>query len=151
MENLTFATESIFHLKAEVAPLLLEHWRELGQKDLTLDPDWTRMALLERAGHFVVFTARDMSRNLRGYAAYITQPHLHYRGATVAFNDVVWLHPDCRRGRDGVLFLRYCEKQLHARRVEKIYCNTKINTNLDALLGRIGYTKTGSNFEKGLK
>lgn len=151
MGRLTFANESVFCLKTEVMPLLLDHWRELGQRDLTFDPDWHRMGLAERAGQFVVYTARNGVRKLLGYAAFAVHQHLHYRGTTVAYNDVVWLHPDSRRGLAGVRLLRHCEAALKDKGVEKIYYQTKKETNLDALLGWIGYTKTGSVYARGLE
>jgi len=151
MANLTFAAESIFHLKLEVAPLLLQHWHELGQTDLTLDPDWHRFGLMERAGCLAIFTARNETRQLCGYTAWGIHRHLHYRSTVVAQNDLIWLHPDHRRGMAGVRFIRWSEAALKARGVEKIHIETKKNTPMDRLLARIGYTQTGSIFVKGIK
>ena len=136
--RLEFACESLNQVRSEITPLLDLHYAEVGQKDLTLSPDWTRFAHLEVAGVLAAFTVRSGGR-LIGYAVFFVQPHIHYSGSIVAINDVIFIHPGFRQGTAGLRLIKHAETGLRVRGVEKIYYHSKIGTPLERLLNACGY------------
>jgi GNAT superfamily N-acetyltransferase len=137
---IAFAQELLCEVVQEVQPLLELHYQELTlNKDLVkLDPRWQDYRLLEQLGRFVIFTARD-DGNLVGYSAYFLNKHLHYSGLTVAQNDVLFVHPDSRRGTTALRFLTYAEEQLKALGADKLVYHIKFSLDWRPILHRRGY------------
>lgn len=124
----------------EASELLELHYQELtlNKDKIKLKPIWPRYMALEEAGMFAVFTARD-DKKLVGYSAFFLNQHMHYEDTMVASNDVLFLHPDYRLGMTGIKLLKYSEKELQARGVNKVTWHAKLDTNLIPLLIRLGY------------
>lgn len=135
-----FAREILCEVVQEAQPLLLAHYAELTlRKDVVkLDPMWQEYRLLEQLGRFVIFTARDDGQ-LVGYAAYFLNKHLHYSALMVAQNDVLFLHPDKRRGTTALRFLDYAEDQLKAMGAQKLVYHIKFSLDWRPILHRKGY------------
>src|SRR5260221_11352827 len=77
----TFQTESVEQFVREATPLIYEHWQELGlDLDLRGDPDFDKMAILEKAGLWYVLTARH-EETLVGDLWALVSPHLHSRNS----------------------------------------------------------------------
>ncbi len=137
-----FAREVLYEVIGEVEPLLKRHYLELAknQDRVQLDPDWPRYVELERAGSLVIFTVRQ-DKALKGYAAFFVAQHMHYRGLTLANNDVLFLADELRGGTTGVRFIKFCEDQL--RSVGQQVCvawHAKPGTTLDGILPRLDYS-----------
>jgi hypothetical protein len=135
-----YQKEFLCDVIAEVEPLLRLHYEELTlNKDrVKLDPDWDRYAQLEHAGAFHVLTARD-DGHLIGYSAFFLAPHLHYRGLTVANNDVLYLHPERRMGPTGIRLIRFSEASMKTLGADKITWHAKYSNDLKQILVRLGY------------
>lgn len=148
-----FAQEFLFEVVNEVQALLELHYNELtlNKESIRLKPMWERYGALESAGAFVVYTARHNGQ-LVGYSAFFINQHLHYADLTVAANDVLFLHPQHRSGRNGIRLIQFCETAL-ARQLGnfKLTWHAKMNTDLVAILGRMDYATEEAMFAKLFK
>lgn len=142
--------EMLFEVASEVQDLLEMHYEELtlNKDKVRLKPMWERYAALERAGAFVIYTARK-NGVLVGYSAFFINQHLHYADLTVAANDVLFLHPRHRTGRNGIRLIQFCENELKQKLVSfKMTWHAKMNTDLSSMLNRMGYSTEESMLAK---
>jgi GNAT superfamily N-acetyltransferase len=132
--------ETLYDVMEDVAPLLELHYRELTmhKERIALDPVWERYAALEKQGSIALFTAR-VEEKLVGYSAFFVQSHIHYERTLVASNDVLFLHPDYRKGSCGIKLIRFSEQQLKAQGVDKITWHVKFSKDFRPILHRLGY------------
>jgi GNAT superfamily N-acetyltransferase len=136
-----FARELLCECVQEAMPLLDLHYRELclHQDVIKLDPMWKEYALLEQLERFVVFTARDDAGALVGYNAFFLNRHLHYGGFTVAQNDVLFVHPQSRRGSLALKFIDWTEPALRELGAQKLTYHIKLALDWRPILRRRGY------------
>lgn len=134
-----YQQESLYEVVGDVEPLLALHYDELclNKERIKLNPAWGEYRALEAMGRFVVFTARDDDK-LVGYNAFFVNRHMHYIDMVVAFNDVIFLHPDYRQGTTGIRLVKLAER-LTDTGVNKICYHAKLDTNLIPILNRLGY------------
>lgn len=87
-----FATESLYDVMDEVAPLICRHWEHIAlDKDtIPLKPDWDVYKNLQDLGKLNITTAREAGE-LVGYAVYIVAQSLHYSDEVFADADIFWL------------------------------------------------------------
>lgn len=144
-----FQIEPYAVLKTEIRPLLSRHWQEvaLDQDSIALDPDWDEYDRLAALGQLHLLTARA-GAELVGYFVGIVRPHLHYRTSLTAFNDVLYIAPQYRRGRTALRFFAAIEDSLRARGAQKLYLNTKTHMDFGALLAFMNYRKTETIYTK---
>lgn len=146
-----FKRERIHDLWGELAPLLPEHWREVAYyADIPLDPDTERYEAIENAGGLRCYTARNSGR-LVGYAFYFVGPHLHYKGAVVAQQDVLYVERS-HRGGLGLKLIMWCDEQLRAEHVQVVTHHVKNapHLNFGPLLKRKGYEPTDTLWSRRL-
>lgn len=138
---ITYQRESLRDVIDDVQPLLQLHYDELTlhKEVVKLDPRWDQYFLLEQLECFTVFTARDDGR-LIGYNAFFLNRHMHYGDLLVAQNDVLFVHPDARRGAMALRFLDYSEQALRALGAHKLGYHIKFNRDWRPILYRRGYT-----------
>lgn len=127
-------------LIAEMKPMLYEHWLEVATfKDrIPLDPDYPAYQMLDGAGKVLCLTAR-IEGVLVGYSVFLLRRSSHYKSTSAALNDVIYVHPRCRRGSLGLRLIRETESRLKAMGVVKITWHAKPQTQLADLLVRLGY------------
>ena len=114
-------------MAAEVAPMLDSHQAELSVfKDIAADCDWDFYAKGATAGLLQIFTARDETKALVGYAVFVVRKHPHYKTHTWANNDVLWVHPAHRRNGTGGGFVDFFLADFKAQGVTAIHMRTKI-------------------------
>lgn len=137
---ITYQREHLCSVALDVDALLEMHYQELtlNKDKIRLKPIWQRYQALEDAGAFVVFTARQ-DNQLIGYSAFFVNAHLHYEDTISAVNDVLFLHPDHRKGLTGVKLIRFSERQLQDMGAHKVTWHAKHNTTLIPLLEAMGY------------
>ena len=142
-----FKHEILFNIIEEVDGLLKMHYEELTlhKERVVLNPMWENYAAMEKAGGFAVFTARDEGM-LVGYSAFFIHPHMHYKDLVVAANDVLFLHPEYRKGMTGIKLIKFSETTLKNRGVDKLVWHIKFNKNekdkkdFRAIMHRLHYT-----------
>lgn len=147
--TLTIRQEALFDVIHEVEPLLELHYQEvaLHKEAIPLAPIWEKYRHLEAAGAFVLYAARDAGR-LVGYSAFFINEHLHYGSTVVAHNDVIFLHPDVRRGAAGIRLIKFSEQALRERGVRKVTWHVKCQHNFGPILERLGYTAEDTIYGK---
>lgn len=152
MSVTTYSVESLMACRAEVDPLLIEHWKEiaLNQDEIPLDVDWTVYEAMEQAGILVFISCRRDSA-LIGYSAFVVKPHPHYKSTVFAMNDVIFLKEEFRRGRIGYGLIKASENAVRDKGAEKISWHVKITNDWTALLSRMGYEIEEMNCGKLLR
>lgn len=137
----SFQQEFLCQVKDECIPLIERHWEEIAiNKDrIKLNPDWEVYEKLEELGVLTIFTARHFGK-LVGYFVVIVQSNIHYKDHVFASNDIIYLHPDYRKGMTGVKLIKFAEKCLKKDGVSVMVMNTKVHSPFDIILERLGFT-----------
>lgn len=134
-----FQSELLFEFVQELTPLLQLHHAECGSLGLDLDPDWELYAALEQAGKFKAITARKDGL-LVGYGGFLIQPSLHNKGLLILSNDVFFLHPKCRYGRNGLYFIWHCEREFSKQYPgAALTWGAQVGSAMQTILQRDGY------------
>lgn len=149
---ITYQQESIASYRQEAEALLELHWEEiaLNKHAIKLNPDWDAYYQLEDTGHLKIFTARSDGK-LVGYFVVICRNHLHYKDDVFAFNDVLYLHKDYRKGLAGAKLMKFAEKCLKEDGISVLVVNTKRHKPFDILLSWLGYKHAENVYTKLLR
>lgn len=142
VNRITFQRERAQDVFQEMLPLLEKHWEEIAHfKDILLEPDTETYFRMEDMGILRVFTARDENGILIGYNVFFIKHNLHYKSSLNALQDILFIHPDYRKGTIGTRLIKWCDEELRAEGVQVVYQHLKAKKELDfsALLERIGY------------
>lgn len=137
----------------EIKPLLEMHWHEIAtfKEAIPLDPDYERYRVMDESGMAVIIAARRDGR-LVGYSIMFFVHHMHYRSTLFAANDILFLHPDERRGRTGVALIRASERIARERGARKISWHIKSAHDFSRLLvDHLGYQHDEVNVAKLLE
>jgi len=146
-----YAQETLNQAKADAIPLLIRHYEEIAlNKDIIeFNPDWDMYAKYEEAGLLKIFTARE-DGILIGYFVVIATRHLHYKDHIFAYNDIIYIAPEHRKGFAGWRLIKYAEKKLKEQGATIMLINVKRHKPFDALLERLGFSHIESIFSKRL-
>ena len=149
---LKIAVETLVDVKEECGDLIAAHWVEIAVwPDIPLDPDWSGYENLEKAGMLVIYTVRNETNQLVGYAVFFMRKHLHYKGHSWAANDIIWVHPEYRDGKIGTNLVQFWEQDLQARGIHVVHVNVKVaHPALGLVLRREKYKTVESGLEKRL-
>ena len=148
---IAYQQESLVTAKNDMLPLLEMHWKEiaLNQDKIKLNPDWDAYADLEDAGVLRIFTARKDGVMI-GYFVCFVKAHIHYKDNLFAYNDVLFLDADHRRGFVGPKLMKFAEKCLRDDGVDVLVVNTKRHKPFDVLLRWLGYSHIENLYSKVL-
>lgn len=149
---ISYQQESLVTCKDDAAQLLKQHWEEiaLNKEVIKLNPDWEAYFDLEEKGALKIFTARA-DGFLIGYFVVLCRNHLHYKDHFFAFNDVLYLHKDYRKGFTGAKLMKFAEKCLKEDGVSVLVVNTKRHKPFDILLSWLGYSHAENVYTKLLR
>jgi len=148
---ITYQQESLVTTKEDARPLLEKHWEEiaLNKDTIKLNPDWDAYADLEDAGILKIFTAR-LDGKLIGYFVTFVRSHIHYKDHLFAYNDILYLDKDYRKGFTGSKLMKFAEKCLKEDGVTVLVVNTKRHKPFDVLLKWLGYKHIENIYSKVL-
>jgi GNAT superfamily N-acetyltransferase len=149
---ITYRQESLISYKDDATLLLELHWEEIAlNKDaIKLNPDWDTYFELEDKGILKIFTAREEGK-LVGYFVVICRHHLHYKDHLFAFNDVLYLQKEYRKGFTGAKLMKFAEKCLKEDGISVLVVNTKRHKPFDILLSWLGYKHVENVYTKLLR
>lgn len=149
---INYQQESLATCKTDAIPLLEKHWEEIAlHKDkIKLNPDWEAYANLEDAGILKIFTARDTEGKLVGYFVVFVKAHIHYKDHLFAYNDIIFVDQEYRKGFTSVRLMKFAEKCLKADGAEVMVVNTKRHKPFDSLLVWLGYKHIENLYSKVL-
>jgi len=148
---ISYQQESLVTTKEDARPLLEKHWEEiaLNKDTIKLNPDWDAYAELEDAGVLKIFTAR-LDGQLIGYFVVFVKEHLHYKDHLFAYNDILFLTKEYRKGFTGAKLMKFAEKCLKEDGVSVVIVNTKRHKPFDVLLNWLGYKHIENIYSKVL-
>tara|TARA_R110000823_G_scaffold304025_2_gene425542 strand:- start:902 stop:1357 length:456 start_codon:yes stop_codon:yes gene_type:complete len=134
------AHECFTNVKEDIKPLLDMHWSETepNQESIKLDPDWNEYFRLSEAGILRIFTARDKGR-LVGYCVLMISTSVHHKGHIFAGTDVVYIHPEFRRGSTGSDLIHFAESHCKDNGVSLMTLNMKTDYPFDSLMLQMGF------------
>lgn len=130
------ATEKI----EECWDLLLAHREELTTHKhiMVLKPDVAKYKMLEDKGCLFTLALYDEDK-IVGYSVNILNNNLHYSDLVVVQNDILYLHPEYRKGAWGVKLIRETERAAKERGAKMVLFHGKENTAFSMLMPRLGY------------
>lgn len=96
-------------------------------------------------GMLFVVTATSGDKVVGYYYAFI-QNHLHHVDSVVAITDTYYLHPDWRKGRNGIRLFQYVKRCLKALGVERIFLNARKDDDKSRIFRYLGYQETDTVF-----
>jgi len=73
-----------------------------------------------------------------GYAIFYLHTHPHFQ-KLVACQDVMYIHPEYRKGSIGIKFIKYIEESMKGLGAEGIFQTSSAKKDLSKLFGRLGY------------
>lgn len=148
--SVAFAEETLSEAREDIEKLMRGHWEEIAFfKDIPLEPDYDTYGKIEFFGKLRIFTVR-LEGELIGYAVFLLSPALHYRSSMQAIQDVLYLHPNYRRGGTGGRFIKWCDDQLKLANVQVVMHHVKVAHDFGPLLERLGYQKTDTLWARRL-
>lgn len=153
MGKVTFQREGFAAVIDEADALLFLHWKEVAHyPDIPLAVDRPVYEAMDAAGILRIYTARDESGKLIGYAAFIVGPNSHYStSGNQAKQDVLFVAPDARLHRVGLQLVKFCDAQLQAEGIQVVMHHVKLaHPALGRLLVHEGYEPVETIFAKRL-
>jgi len=126
MSDITFQVENWFSCRKKMEWLFPIHWEEVGvYKDKIKlnfnDEEYNRLA---EQGNLVIVTARDKEKVV-GYHWSFLKNHIRYQDSLTATTDGFFLHPDYRKGFNGINLFKFVEKTLKDMGVERMVTGFK--------------------------
>ena len=130
--------ESYEDVRAEIAPLVLNHYHEVVvYPDIKLNVDEEMYQKIDEAGGLRLFTARNTAGDLIGYCIFFVRHHLHYMDSFQAFQDVLFIQKEYRGF--GKKFIKWCDERLSEEKVQVVFHGVKAAHNYGSLLEDVGY------------
>lgn len=121
-----------------VRDLAALHWRETEAHFSGSPPDLD-LALYraaEQAGTALAFAAFDGGRMV-GYVSGFVVRHPHY-GFVIGQHDLLFVHPDCRKGALGLRLMRRFEREAKDKGAAAVMYHAKPGTVFERILQRTG-------------
>lgn len=137
-------------LIAEMMPLWVMHAEETKDENpMTLDPNFTLYKLMEDSGSMRVYTMRQAGK-LVGYQVLFIATHPHSKRVLTAQMDILFLHPDYRKGYAAMNFMTWCDGELQAEGVNIVIKTIKRRLDFGAILERMGYKAEDVTYSRQL-
>ena len=151
MPKLEITKERLMDNSWAVSQLLLGHWEESAKNKhlMRLNPNVGEYQLLEDSNQLLSLFARDGDQ-IVGYSVNIIRPHLHYCELIVAYNDVIYVHPDYRNSPVGLRIIKETEEQCKEAGAKLMIWHAKEDTALEKILRRKDYPVQEIIFSKEL-
>lgn len=146
---ITFQEESLVDCLEEMKPLFENHWDEIAlHKDkIKLNPDYDKYLLMDKLGMLHVMTARDDGK-IVGYFISFIQPHMHYKDTVFAMNDILFIHPDYRKGSIGFKLFKKAEESLKGIGVDVVLIHAKVKNDFKPLMDKLGFNRAEYSYSK---
>lgn len=118
--------------------LAMAHWEEteIDKNEVPLALDFERAKVFEKTGEHRTAAVR-LNGRLVGYGAWTVTTATFHRSTLHAFCIAIYVEPECR-GFGSLALIRWCERELTALGVKKIYIASKTPRQCD-LFKKLGY------------
>ena len=128
-----------------------QHYDEIETlKEFPLDLDFDAYENLWRMGKLVFVTAKDEEK-LVGYIVYFVAPHMHSKNCITAHEDIYFLKPEYRKGRNGIKMFQFAQEHLKSKGVDLILYSTKFAFDNSSLFEYLGCKPIDKVFTKLLQ
>jgi GNAT superfamily N-acetyltransferase len=87
---------------------------------------------------------------LVGYFVVVVSSGLHYKDHLFAYNDIIYLSPEYRKGFTGVRLIRFAEGCLKSDGVSVLTINTKVHQPFDRLMDFLKFKNVERVYSKYL-
>jgi hypothetical protein len=149
--SLTFQHESVASCWNELYPLTQAHAASAQgyRRHEPFNPKRSRYESLEAIGMFRLLTARDAGKLVGYFGLYFTES-MHSQ-LPIVVEDTFFLHPDYRKGRNAIRFIRYVEgkaEQWGAREI--LFSCEADNLTANSLLAYLDYQPVIMQYSKRL-
>ena len=124
-----------------VKPMLEKHWAEIAHLKSTvpLAVDWDAYKTLEARNMLLSIIAQDDDRTI-GYAVLFVKRHIHYTTTVGAFGDVLYLHPEYRKGGTGLKLIAKAEDLARDMGARYVTWHFKPDHDLTPVFSKLGYS-----------
>lgn len=141
--------EEYLEVIEDIKPLVYEHGSEtdLYQEHFTVDPDFEVYSAMDSNGTLQIFTARDEGK-LVGYLVFFVSNHPHYKNTKYASNDLLYVHPDYRKGGLIQNLFAFAEEYLKEDGVQVMTFHFKSHMDHPALAEIMGYDRAEVMYSK---
>ena len=145
-----FAIESLENIWDEFIVLCAEHWKETEgyRHNQPFNLSKERYLGYEKAGWYLQFTARDEGK-LVGHVGIYVLPSMHSQ-QLIANEDMLFLLPEARKGRNALRLHQFVEDEMRRRGVVEITATVKPFNNAGKLLEYLGYSMVTYGYSKHL-
>jgi len=131
--------------------LSVAHYDEIETlKEFPLDLDFDAYENLWKLGRLVFVTAKD-NNELVGYILFFVAPHLHSKNCITAHEDIYFLKPEYRKGRNGIKMFQFAQEHLKQKGVDLILYSTKFEFDNSSLFKYLGCKPIDKVFTKLLQ
>lgn len=114
---------------------------------MVLKPDVEKYRYLNERGELLKLVLLD-GEEIVGYSMTIIGKNLHYSDVVFAYNDVLFLHPDYRKGSWGVKLIKKTEEIAKQMGAQIVCFHGKESTTFTDLMPRLGYAVQDIVFSK---
>lgn len=136
----------------ELQPMFQLLWDDVGldKEKFKAKHDDAKYTALDAAGMLHVVTARASGR-LVGYFISFLTPNPHYvDSGLMAYTDMYYLAPECRKGSIGLRLFAFVEKCWREKGVVKAYSSHKLHRDRSSMFRVLGWTPTDLIYTKVL-
>jgi len=144
-----FQLETFVDCREEIGTLLDAYNEESGATGWGPELDVETYARLEQLDLLHILTAREQGK-LVGFAVMMIGPDLGYRGRKLAVVNLLFLHPDYRKGIVGRKMIEAVEDTMRVLGADRVALATRPQPDLSPLYERMGYQRLETNYAKVL-
>lgn len=131
--------------------IVKNHYEEIETlKEFPHDFDYDAYENLWNMGRLVFVTAKN-NDELVGYIVFFVGPHMHSKNCITAHEDIYFLKPEYRRGRNGIKMFQFAQEYLKKKGVDLILYSTKFEFDNSSLFKYLGCKPIDKVFTKLLQ
>jgi hypothetical protein len=136
---ITFQVEPLYPFVYELMDLFKNHYQEIAERTdvIKLDPDLDTYEALVKLDKLEVHTIRD-SEKLIGYSLWFITNHIHYKKSITCSSDILFIHPEYRKGMTGVKFIKWSVAKIKEHNPQRIMFHVKDSVDYSAIIKRMG-------------
>lgn len=149
---ITFQVENWFSCRKKMEWLFAMHFEEVGTyKDkLKLNINDDEYSRLASNGNLLIITVRE-GEKIVGYHWSFIRYHSRFKDSLTAITDVFFLHPDYRKGRNGINLFKFVEKTWKELGVKRAITSSKVNHDKSKIFEYLGWDRQEIIYTKYLE
>lgn len=122
---------------------------EIYSKMGAINPSYETYDAIENSGSMFILAGFEKER-IVGYSLNFMFPHLHYKDVMVCSNNLLYMVPEYRKGRNGLRLIKATEEEAKKRGSYIMNWSAKPGTPLDKIFQAKGYNLQDILYSKEL-